>query len=146
MNINKNIENKLKELFPNNWKNMVLDHYNHISKIDNLTNIDEKQKNKIKKNIFVKLLRTIDIEEKEIQYEQDILKRIIPKNKLKGGVTYIGTGCKLSRGTKEATWDEKKQIFIYTRYKHGGYMLDKMEHFADVVDTVFAGFTPLKEK
>jgi len=80
------------------------------------------------------------------EHELKILNKCIPKNQLEDGVTYISTGCTLCRFICEARWDQKIGKFKYMRDKFGLKFEDEIEHFVDVIDTGYAGFTPIKKK
>ena len=99
---------------------------------------------------YVKNLILDRIKGKEyvLKREQEVLHKIIPKDKLEDGVTYIameGTE-DLCRHLEVARWDEKEEMFWYTRTKWGCTFEDTMNHFADVIDKGLAGFTPIKKK
>lgn len=139
--------NKVKELWPEDWQK-ILDYYK--KKEEDFDNYPlYMQKNLIEKlgenHIEDELLKKIKRKEATIKYEQEVLNKIIPKDQLEDGEWYEGTGCNLSRYVKEARWSDKKQTFYYVRQKYGSTFEDTMDHFADTVDTGFAGFTPLKK-
>ena len=146
MILKKDIEQNLKEFWPDNWER-IIEHYQKQANV--LRSVGKKiDNNYVEKCILERIKGREDV----LKYEQDVLKKIIPKDKLEDGVTYIGTGCSLSRNVEEARWDikerqgEHKGMFWYTRHKFGNTFEDTMHHFADVVNSSIAGFTPLKKK
>jgi len=108
-------------------------------------NIRDKMGKDYVKNL---ILDRIKGKEYVLKREQEVLHKIIPKDKLKDGVTYIameGTE-DLCRHLEVARWDEKEEMFWYTRTKWGCTFEDTINHFADVIDKGLAGFTPIKKK
>lgn len=65
---------------------------------------------------------------------------MIPKKDLISGAYYNG----FCRNSSIALWDDKKEIFIYIRYKFG-FRLDEIEHFDDVKNTSMDGFVPVEK-
>ena len=65
---------------------------------------------------------------------------MISKKELKDGKYYQGH----CRNTKVALWVERKEEFVYIRFKIG-YAMDTIKHFEDVKDTHQDGFIPIKE-
>jgi len=143
MELDKDALQKMKKYWPDTWEK-VLDHYNAL---------EEKFMADIKTQRFEgrakqMLLDRIKGRQMLLEFEQSTLAAIIPKNRLKDGVTYVameGTG-NLNRHIDEARWDEKIQMFWYTRTKFGHTFEDTMHHFADVINDGLAGFTPIKTK
>lgn len=66
--------------------------------------------------------------------------KMIPKAEMKPGVYYKG----YCRNANMAKWDERKNKFVYIRYKFDYYM-DTIEHFEDVKETRADGFIPIEE-
>lgn len=65
---------------------------------------------------------------------------MIPKKEMIGGQTYKG----FCRNNFIATWNDKKQMFYYMRWKFGP-MADWLHHFEDVQGDILAdGFVPLE--
>ena len=94
------------------------------------------------------ILERIKGREELLKHEQEVLNKIILKDKLEDGVTYIaieGTE-NLCRYVEEARWDEKEGMFWYLTNKWGHEFEDTMDHFVDVIDKRLAGFTPIKKK
>ena len=92
---------KIKDLWPHKWEAIITKYQKMVDEVDTKP-IDEINRLTVKKNIIKVLHDRIRGREYVIQHEQDVLKQIIPKDKLKDGVTYIGTGCSLSRNVDEA--------------------------------------------
>lgn len=66
--------------------------------------------------------------------------KMIPKAEMKAGANYKG----YCRNANIAHWDDKKQEFVYIRYKFG-FMMDTIKHFEDVADSRQDGFIPIEE-
>jgi len=142
MNIEQNILNEMKELWPDNFQNII--NYFEKKEIEFL-----KYPENIQKKIGHPkklLLERIRGKKELIEFEKDVLNKIIPKDKLEDGVIYLalkGTEG-LCRNVDKAKWDRKEQIFLYDRTKFGHTYEDRMNHFADVINDTIAGFTPFK--
>jgi len=63
----------------------------------------------------------------------------IPKNKLIDGKEYIGN----CRNASKATWDAKRNVFVYMRNKFGSVFPEDINHFED--DNGYDLFVPIKE-
>jgi hypothetical protein len=74
--------------------------------------------------------------------EEELAKKIIPKEQLQDGVVYEGDPT-FARDADRAMWDAKEGMFMYMRYKFG-WRKDWMDYFGDVVHERIAGFAPLK--
>lgn len=132
----------MKELWPDNFQNII--NYFEKKEIEFL---------KYPKNIQNKighpkklLLERIKGRRELIKFEKTVLNKIIPREKLEDGVTYLaleGTEG-LCRNVDKARWDGKEQVFWYVRTKFGYTYEDRMDHFADVINGTIAGFTPFK--
>jgi hypothetical protein len=68
------------------------------------------------------------------------LPTMIAKKDMKGGMWYKG----VCRNAYVAEWDDKKQEFVYIRFKFG-FMMDTIKHFEDVAETRQDGFIPIEE-
>lgn len=140
MDLDKDILQKLQEYWPEKWEDII----QHYEKTEKLVNEKIPGRYNAKEEITKRVLQR----ERVIDFERETLKNIIPKDKLKDGVTYIameGTE-RLCRHIEEARWDEKEGLFWYIRTKFGHTFEDTMHHFADVINGNLAGFTPIKEK
>jgi uncharacterized protein YcgL (UPF0745 family) len=144
MKLDDNVINDIKELWPNKWNDII----KYFEKKKDLYNsYPDNVKEKVK-NPKIDILEKIEGRRKLIEYEKDVLNKIIPKENLKDGVTYLsleGTNS-LCRYVDEARWDKQNDCFWYVRTKFGHTFEDSMEHFSDVIDKNLAGFTPYKEK
>lgn len=137
---------KLQELWPDEGERII----RYFEKKEAaLKKAPENVKKKMDKDYIKNLiLQRIKGREELLKREQEVLNKIIPKDKLEDGVTYIAMEEteNLCRYITEARWDEKKGMFWYTRNKMGRIFEDTMDHFADVIDKGYAGFTPFKKK
>lgn len=141
-----NIIQKLKELWPDRWEKII----DYFQKKENaLKKAPENVQQKMGKD-YIKncILDRIKGKEYVIKREQEVLKKIIPKDKLEDGVIYLAMKDTedLCRHVEEARWDKNEGMFWYTRSKFGHTFEDTMDHFADVINKRLAGFTPLKRK
>lgn len=135
MKLKKDILNRLKKHWPDKWQDIIAHYEDLEKKIPNRINAKDE------------ILKRIEGRDYVLRFEEETVKAIIPKDKLKNGVTYIamqGTGS-LCRHVEEARWDEEIGMFYYTRTKFGHTFEDTMHHFADVKEGGLAGFTPIKE-
>ena len=136
MELEKDILQKLKEFWPERWEEIIAQAERIQERIPQRYDAKQEVTNRVKGREYV------------LKFEQDTLKAIIPKDKLKDGATYVAMAgtASLCRHVDEARWDEKEGMFWYTRNKFGHTFEDTMHHFADVIDGGYAGFTPIKEK
>jgi len=136
MELEKDTLQKLQKHWPTRWKEIIA----------HCEGLEEKLPTRF--NAIEEITRRVQDREHVLKFEDDTLKAIIPKDKLKDGFTYTameGTAS-LCRHVDEARWDEKEGMFWYTRNKFGHTFEDTMHHFADVKEGGLAGFTPIKEK
>jgi len=92
-------------------------------------------------------IQLIEQREKQREWELEVVDTIIPKDQLEDGAYYAameGTA-KLCRHVDKARWDAKKGQFMYERTKFNYTFEDEMDHFADVLDVGYAGFTPIRK-
>jgi len=137
---------KLQKVFPNRWEEMIEYFKKKEAALKKAPeNVQDKMGEDYIKNL---ILDRIKGKEYVLKREQEVLNKIIPKDKLEDGVTYIAMEDteSLCRYLGEARWDEKEGMFWYTRTKWGHTFEDTMNHFADVIDKGLAGFTPIKKK
>lgn len=150
MVVEENILKQMQETWPDNWE-QVLKYFQDKDNThqEHFPNLAPNLQQKMGRDYWKKeLIRRIKGVQELHRWEQEVGQKIIPKNQLEDGVTYLpleGTGG-LCRHVKEARWDAKEQIFWYTRTKFGYTFEDRMDHFIDVIDAGIAGFTPIKKK
>jgi len=134
--LEKDILQRLQKHWPDKWEAIIEKYEDMEKKLPGRFNAKHE------------VIKRLEGREAVLKFEQDTLKNIIPKDKLKDGVTYLameGTAS-LCRHVDEARWDEKEGMFWYTRTKFNYTFEDTMHHFADVIDGGLAGFTPFTEK
>ena len=145
MKLDPNIEKELKELWPDRWEG-VLAFYEKSEIAFNTApeNVREKMGEDYIDNLIKQRIKG---RKETLKFEKEVLEKIIPKNKLENSATYLameGTE-RLCRHIEEAKWDKKEQKFWYTRNKFGHEFEDLIDHFEDVINDGYAGFTPIKK-
>lgn len=144
MKITNDIQKRAQKIWGDDWKRIVQKYEEKEEKYAILPPKVQKQLGTPEEQ----LIQLIEGREKARERELEVLKTIIPKDKLEDGVTYVameGTEG-LCRHVDEARWDAKEGIFWYWRNKFGFVFEDRMDHFADVIDGGIAGFTPIRKK
>ena len=84
------------------------------------------------------------VKENNWQKERDkkFLEAALPKDQLEDQAYYLGFRF---RGHGLAQWDEKIGKFLIIAYEFQTPHVEKLEHFADVIDKGFDGFVPLEK-
>jgi hypothetical protein len=98
---------------------------NNVKKVMEEANEQNKKMNKIRDEIDKKLLKVC-----------------IKKEDLEDYTYYQGLRF---RGHGIAQWDKKLDRFIIIAYEWGVPVIEKLEHFADVVESRLDGFVPIEE-
>jgi len=84
------------------------------------------------------------VKENNMQKEKEkkYLEVALPKDQLEDQVYYLGFRF---RGHGLAQWDEKIGKFLVIAYEFQNPHVERLEHFADVIDKGFDGFVPLEK-
>lgn len=110
--------------------------------LDKTGKFDEAKKNIILENFKKHFIEREKEKEEQKKYLEELTNKMIPKEKLEDGAYYNGVRF---RGAHVAMWDEKLKLFRCINYTMGDFFLEKLNHFADEINTKTDGFAPLEK-
>ena len=116
---------------------MEKEHYNKL-----VEKVGQKKVNGIKFNIEINENEKMMRKDEQIKREKKFIEIAIKKEELEDQVYYIGFRF---RGDGMAMWNEKIGKFLIITYEFDKPCVEKLEHFADVIDKGFDGFVPIEK-
>lgn len=144
LQLNEELHKALQECWPDRWEQIYQKHKDSDLLFQAQSEHIKKKCPSPEERLWIKIRTHKSIK----AFEQQVSKEIIPKEKLEDNVWYLAMKDthKLCRHVERARWDEKEQMFWYSRTKFGQTFEDTMHHFSDVIDAGIAGFTPIKKE
>ncbi len=104
--------------------------------------IGEEKANAVKEKLEKDKIEQMKENNWQKERDKKFIEVAIPKDQLEDQVYYLGFRF---RGHGLAQWDEKIGKFLIIAYNFDQPYVEKLEHFADVIDKGFDGFVPLEK-
>jgi hypothetical protein len=115
---------------------MKEEHYNKL-----VEKVGKEKADNIKEQLEKDRLKNLEEVKEREEHEKKLLEAAIPKEELVGGAFYLGVRF---RNHGLAQWDEKLGVFLTINYQFEPF-LERIQHFADTIETGFDGFIPFEK-